>query len=269
MSLVPTAQPLLGCIRAGAPFSGYISGAHLHVSSGPHVGCHAGQAPANIEAVKKMHELGRLIASVQERNGWSDRDLQLRAEQLGLTALSKSNFSRWRNSPVNSIKGSNIRDMAAVLGVAEATVATAALESMGIRSGGDTGVSVDTALSLDPDLSARDKMLVRALLGAMSAAEERDGSGSAAPMKTAGGDPAGNQQDQKTPTASAVGEQVPETSSAGAAGGQDAARDEQLTADFFYGLAADDRRTEGMAQRDAIDAAGEESQVPGDDEDGA
>lgn len=271
MSLVPTAQPLLGCIRAGAPFSGYISGAHLHVSSGPHVGCHAGQAPANIEAVKKMHELGRLIASVQERNGWSDRDLQLRAEQLGLTALSKSNFSRWRNSPVNSIKGSNIRDMAAVLGVAEATVATAALESMGIRAGGDTGASVDIALSLDPDLSARDKTLVRALLGAMSAAEERDGSGSAAPMNQAGGDPAGNQQDQKTPTASAapvVGEQ--EGSSAGAVGDRGAAGGEELTADFFYGLAADDRRTEGMAFRDAIDAAGEESQVgPGDDESGA
>lgn len=214
-----------------------------------------------------MHELGRLIASVQERNGWSDRDLQLRAEQLGLTALSKSNFSRWRNSPVNSIKGSNIRDMAAVLGVAEATVATAALESMGIRSGGDTGASVDTALSLDPDLSARDKMLVRALLGAMSAAEERDGSGSAAPMKTAGGDPAGEQQDQTTPTASAapvVGEQ--EVSSAGAAGGQDGVDGGELTAEFFYGLAADDRRTEGMAFRDAIDAAGEESQVPGDED---
>lgn len=201
-----------------------------------------------------MHELGRLIASVQERNGWSDRDLQLRAEQLELTALSKSNFSRWRNSPVNSIKGSNIRDMAAVLGVAETTVATAALESMGIRAGGDAGTSVDTALSLDPDLSARDKKLIRALLGAMSAAEERDGSGSAAPMNTAGGDPAGNQQDQKTPTASAVGDEVP------AEGG------EQPSAEFFYGLAADDRRTEGMARRDSIDAAGEESQVPDDDD---
>lgn len=42
---------------------------------------------------------------------------------------------------------------------------------------------------------------------------------------------------------------------------------EQPSADFFYGLAADDRRTEGMAQGDAIDAAGEESQAgPDDDE---
>lgn len=251
-----------------------------------------------------MHELGRLIASVQERNGWSDRDLQLRAEELELTALSKSNFSRWRNSPVNSIKGSNIRDMAAVLGVAEATVATAALESMGIRAGGDAGTSVDTALSLDPDLSARDKTLVRALLGAMSGAEERGGHGEAAPMNTAGGDLAGEQQDPHA--ASAVGDEMPEVErgtdapgpaanaerieraasawtgkvaqpggagsrtpvSAGRAGGQEAEAGEQSPADFFYGLAADDRRTDGMAQRDAIDAAGEESQVPDEDEDG-
>ncbi|KUG54982.1 hypothetical protein AVL60_01195 [Kocuria palustris] len=255
-----------------------------------------------------MHELGRLIASVQERNGWSDRDLQLRAEELELTALSKSNFSRWRNSPVNSIKGSNIRDMAAVLGVAEATVATAALESMGIRAGGDAGTSVDTALSLDPDLSARDKTLVRALLGAMSGAEERGGHGEAAPMNTAGGDLADEQQDPHA--ASAVGDEMPEVErgadapgpaanaerieraasawtgkvaqpggagsrtpvSAGRAGRSEseegAEPGEQPSADFFYGLAAHDRRTEGMAQRDAIDAAGEESQVDPDDEDG-
>ena len=301
--LVPTAQPLHACIRVDGPFSGYISGAHLRVSSGPHTSCRTAAAPVNIEAVKKMHELGRLIASVQERNGWSDRDLQLRAEQLELTALSKSNFSRWRNSPVNSIKGSNIRDMAAVLGVAEATVATAALESMGIRAGGDAGTSVDTALSLDPDLSSRDKTLVRALLGAMSGAEERGGHGEAAPMNTAGGDPAGEQQDPHA--ASAAGDEMPEVERgtevsgppvnaermqravsawtgkvppsdgsgshtsvlAGRAGrSESAAGDEQSSAEFFYGLAAEDRRTEGMAQRDAIDEAGEESQALGDDD---
>ena len=86
-------------------------------------------------------------------------------------------------------------------------------------------------------------------------------------MNQAGGDPAGNQQDQKTPTASAapvVGEQ--EGSSAGAAGDQEDVGGDELTADFFYSLAADARPTEGMAQRGAIDAAGEESQV-GHDED--
>lgn len=107
--------------------------------------------------------------------------------------------------------------------------------------------------------------LIRSIV--LTSAEERDGSGSAAPMNQAGGDPAGNQQDQKTPTASAapvVGEQ--EGSSAGAAGDQEDVGGDELTADFFYSLAADARPTEGMAQRGAIDAAGEESQV-GHDED--
>lgn len=212
-----------------------------------------------------MHELERLITSIQERNDWSDRDLQLRAEQLGHSALSKSDFSRWRNSPVNSIKGSNIRDMAAVLGTSETVIAQAALESMGIQARMPEESSVDTALSLDPDLSARDKSLVRALLGAMGQPEERDGSGSAAPMNHADGDPAGNQQDQRTPTASAVGEQGQASASAAGDLGPEGA--EELTADFFYGLAADDRRAEGMARRDAIDSAGDESQVGHDEDD--
>lgn len=203
-----------------------------------------------------MHELGQLIASIQERNDWSDRDLQLHAEQLGHSALSKPNFSRWRNSPVNSIKGSNIRDMAAVLGTSEAVVAQAGLESMGIQARTPDNSSVDTALSLDPDLGARDKSLVRALLGAMGQPEERDGSGSAAPMNHAGGDPVGTQHDQPdqhetTPAA------------ASAVGDERGAEDDEVD---FYALAADARRTPGMAQRDAIDEAGEESQAGPDDE---
>lgn len=117
------------------------------------------------------------------------------------------------------------------------------------------------------NLSPKSRRAVIELLRVLVEAEERDGSGSAAPMKPAGGDPAGTQQDQKTPTASAapeVGEQ--EGPSVGAVGGQDGLDgDEQLSAEFFYGLAADDRPTGGMAQRDAIDAAGEESQAGPDD----
>ncbi len=82
-----------------------------------------------------------------------------------------------------------------------------------------------------------------------------------------GGDPAGNQQDPHTTIAAAGVTGVgPTLVSAGAAGGQDGADGEELTEDFFYGLAADHRPTEGMAQRDAIDEAGEESQLS-DDED--
>lgn len=136
--------------------------------------------------MKKNHELGALIASIQERNGWSDRDLQQRAEALGLTALSKSNFSRWRTSPVNSIKGSNIRDMAAVLGISEAVVARAALESMGVTMQAAGEDSLDHAIALDVELSARDKHIVRAVLDALRSTEEMTGHGHAAPISRAG-----------------------------------------------------------------------------------
>lgn len=148
-----------------------------------------------IDHVKKNHELGALIASIQERNGWSDRDLQQRAEALGLTALSKSNFSRWRTSPVNSIKGSNIRDMAAVLGIPEAVVARAALESMGVtmQSAGDD--SLDHAIALDVELSARDKHVVRAVIDVLRSTEEMTGHGHAAPIAHAGESPAIDEDD--------------------------------------------------------------------------
>lgn len=140
--------------------------------------------------MKKNHELGALIASIQERNGWSDRDLQERAEALGLTALSKSNFSRWRTSPVNSIKGSNIRDMAAVLGIAESTVARAALESMGVTMAQAGSTSLDNAIALDVELSARDKHVVRAVVDALRSTEEMTGHGHTAPITHAGESPA-------------------------------------------------------------------------------
>lgn len=155
------------------------------------------------------------------------------------------------------------------------------------------------------NLSPKSRRAVIELLRVLVEAEERGGHGEAAPMNTAGGDPAGEQQDPHA--ASAVGHEMPEVErgtdapgpaangerieraasawtgkvaqpggagsrtpvSGGRAGGQEAEAGEQSPADFFYGLAADDRRTDGTAQRDAIDAAGEESQVPDEDEDGA
>lgn len=153
---------------------------------------------------------------------------------------------------MNSIKGSNIRDMAAVLGVSEGAVAHAALESMGVDVGTDAGPSVDTALSLDPELSARDKKLVRALLGAMSAAEERDGSGSAAPMTQPAGDLGANRhQDDEEALAAAS-----------ATGGEDDPGADSVEEPDFYALTAHRTTTPGMAQRIPIDEAGEESQMP-------
>lgn len=130
------------------------------------------------------HELGALIARAQERNDWTDRDLQNRAEQLGITSLSRSNFSRWRTKPVVSIKGSTLRDLARVLSVSEETVTRAALQSMGLDLGYAAPVSSWTAVAQDPYLSARDKALLGALLGAMMA--ERPGTTNPAEIRVYG-----------------------------------------------------------------------------------
>lgn len=203
--------------------------------------------------MKKMHELGQLITSVQERNDWSDRDLHIRAEQLGLTALSKSNFSRWRNSPVNSIKGSNIRDMAAVLGLSEAAVAQAALQSMGIHLSSAGTSSIDTALDQDVNLSARDKSLVRALLGAMNATEK-------------------GQNDERTEEEvtepRTQGTYPPAMSRAGVSPAHvDASAEGEVPAvprpKDEYALAASDEPSEGRALREQQDEAAEGSQEDG------
>ncbi|MBD4504546.1 hypothetical protein GUG79_25875, partial [Xanthomonas citri pv. citri] len=78
------------------------------------------------------HSLGLLIASAQERNGWSLRDLAARADRAGYD-LSHASFARLKSTPVTSIKGENITMLALVLKVPVAHVATAALESMGVE----------------------------------------------------------------------------------------------------------------------------------------
>lgn len=208
--------------------------------------------------------LGDLIRARQETTGWSYRDLAERSPEG--SGLNKTRWRELRMDEAKTFSGKQLRGVAVVLGASEQVVGRAALVTMGLSLVSDSGaIRTANAVHADPSLTERDRRIITAVLREMSA-EERDGSGSAAPMKTAGGDPAGDQQDQKTPTASAapvVGEQ--EGSSADAAGDRGAAGGEELTADFFYGLAADARRTEGMAQRDAIDGAGEESQVAHDE----
>ncbi|MHD0175285.1 hypothetical protein ACNQUF_12515, partial [Corynebacterium diphtheriae] len=63
-----------------------------------------------------VHSLGRLIASAQERNGWSLRDLAARVEHAGYD-MSHTSFARLKSTPVTSIKGENITMLALVLKV--------------------------------------------------------------------------------------------------------------------------------------------------------
>lgn len=105
--------------------------------------------------MNQRHELGELIASVQAKNGWSDRDLERRADKLELRS-SKSNFSRLKNQPLISVKGSLIKDLSVLLSVSEKTVADAALASMGVSIDRDS-VSLEDAVRSEPNLSERDQ----------------------------------------------------------------------------------------------------------------
>ena len=200
--------------------------------------------------------LGDLIRARQETTGWSYRDLAERSPEG--SGLNKTRWRELRMDEAKTFSGKQLRGVAVVLGASEQVVGRAALVTMGLALVPDSGaIRTAAAVHADPSLTERDRRIITAVLREMNAGE-RGGHGAAAPMNTAGGDFAGEQQDPHTASAApAVGEQ--EGLSAG---------DGELTADFFYDLAADDRRTEGMAQRDAIDAAGEESQV-GHNEDGA
>jgi len=136
--------------------------------------------------MNQRHELGELIASVQAANGWSDRDLERRADKLELGA-SKSNFSRLKNQPLISVKGSLIKDLSVLLSVSEKTIADAALASMGVRIDRDH-VSLEDAVRSEPELSERDQ---RIALGIVDLLKREGGEGNASPtLRQAGVSPA-------------------------------------------------------------------------------
>lgn len=121
-----------------------------------------------------MHSLGRLIASAQERNGWSLRDLAARAEREGYD-MSHTSFARLKSTPVTSIKGENITMLALVLKVPVAHVATAALESMGVELDSALRPSVLDVVQESPDLSTYDQELLSAVLRVMLDRRRTDG----------------------------------------------------------------------------------------------
>ncbi len=123
-------------------------------------------SPRRLVAMNDMHSLGRLIASAQERNGWSLRDLAARAEREGYD-MSHTSFARLKSTPVTSIKGENITMLALVLKVPVAHVATAALESMGVELDSALHPSVLDVVQESPDLSTYDQELLSAVLRVM------------------------------------------------------------------------------------------------------
>ncbi|MFJ2620008.1 hypothetical protein [Glutamicibacter sp. NPDC087344] len=115
--------------------------------------------------MNSMQTLADLIKSVQEKNGWSDRDLGRRAAKLD-TDITTSDFSRLKNRELVSVTGSLIRKLALVLMVSEQKVAQAALVSMGLDLE-IPEVTVEDAVRNSPEFSIRDQALIMGLVSAM------------------------------------------------------------------------------------------------------
>ncbi|SHQ48921.1 hypothetical protein [Mycobacteroides abscessus] len=126
------------------------------------------------------HALAQLIDAVKAANGWSDPDLVENARARGYE-LTKSNISRYRNEqPLISIKGDTVRALAAALGVTDAQVAAAAVESMGISLPRYQEPRIEQSVRLDPGLSKRDQDLLLVLLSRM---RDTDAGGAATDVK--------------------------------------------------------------------------------------
>ncbi|XKH58312.1 hypothetical protein LG293_16945 (plasmid) [Citricoccus nitrophenolicus] len=112
------------------------------------------------------HPLGQLIQDAQNRNGWSLRELQDRATELGFE-MSHTGFARLKNDELTALRGTVIRLLAAVLGVGEYTVAQAALASMGVQLPADD--TVEASIERAPGVSDRDRKILLTMLELMRA----------------------------------------------------------------------------------------------------
>ena len=121
----------------------------------------------------KRHPLGELIAQVKMANGWSDVDIARRATAAGYP-MSKSNISRICTHPVKNVVPTQVRGLAAGLGISASQIALTTLSSMGIHVTSEPN-SVEDAVRRDILLSERDKKNLLALLGTMHANRKSDG----------------------------------------------------------------------------------------------
>jgi hypothetical protein len=120
--------------------------------------------------VNDKHPLGRLIEDTKAANGWSDEYIAARASRAGFRS-SKQNIGRIKNQPVTSVKAAQIKLLAAGLDVPEITVARAAVASMGFPEIESSVEDLVEVVRVSPDLSARDKGIVSAVLTAMRSDE--------------------------------------------------------------------------------------------------
>lgn len=147
--------------------------------------------------VNAPHPLSRLIQSIEDGQGWTDRQLSRRIARAG-HSMSFSYIGKLKNHPIQSVTAGMVRALAAGLEIPETVVAIAALESMGVHIDTDSSAGLDVAITSEQSLTDYDKRLLRAVVKEMRTdGEERRGE------DTAGNDsgprvPSGPQPDGAT-----------------------------------------------------------------------
>lgn len=120
------------------------------------------------------HPLSHLIQSIEDGQGWTDRELSRRINNAG-HAMSHSYIGKLKNHPIQSVTAPMVRALAAGLGISETVVAIAALESMGVHIDTSREAGLDVAISTENSLTDYDKRLLRAVVKEMRTDGEHHG----------------------------------------------------------------------------------------------
>lgn len=112
------------------------------------------------------HPLSQLIQSIEDGQGWTDREVSRRIAAAG-HKMSHSYIGKLKNHPIQSVNASMVQTLAIGLGIPEAVVAEAALASMGVHIDTSSSAGLDVAIATDEALTDRDKRLLRSLVKEM------------------------------------------------------------------------------------------------------
>ncbi|KZM34514.1 hypothetical protein [Oerskovia enterophila] len=111
-----------------------------------------------------------LIEDTMARNGWTQPDVVKRARAAG-HQLSEQNMSRIKSGPVVNLVAKQTRALAAGLGLPVGVVIDANLQAMGFDVESPATVDVTEAVMRDPNLAARDRRLLLAVVRELVAEE--------------------------------------------------------------------------------------------------
>lgn len=112
------------------------------------------------------HPLSQLIQSIEDGQGWTDREVSRRIAAAG-HKMSHSYIGKLKNHPIQSVNASMVQTLAIGLGIPETVVAEAALASMGVHIDTSRSAGLDVAIATDEALTDRDKRLLRSLVKEM------------------------------------------------------------------------------------------------------